>query len=68
VQSDGAVFVEALQFKFAKLPGVNAFTVFSEELGIQTFPAGAAEADADLVVFIDPIDGTEFVEALEHGQ
>ena len=61
------LIVEALQFKFAKLPGIKAYTVFSEELGIQTFPAGAAEADADLVVFIDPIDGTEFVEALQGG-
>ena len=67
MQSDGTVLVEALQFKFAKLPGIKAYTVFSEELGIQTFPAGAAEADADLVVFIDPIDGTEFVEALQGG-
>jgi len=41
--------------------------VFSEELGIQTFPEGASEAEADLVVFVDPIDGTEFVEALQGG-
>jgi fructose-1,6-bisphosphatase/inositol monophosphatase family enzyme len=61
------VILEALQFKFAKLPGIKAYTVFSEELGIKTFPEGAAEADADLVVFIDPIDGTEFVETLQGG-
>lgn len=61
------LILEALQFKFAKLPAVKAYTVFSEELGIQTFPKGASEADADLVVFIDPIDGTEFVEALQGG-
>ncbi|MGO8796774.1 MAG: inositol monophosphatase family protein [Candidatus Sulfotelmatobacter sp.] len=61
------LIVEALRFKFAKLPGVKPYTVFSEELGIQTFPGGASEADADLVVFIDPIDGTEFVEALQGG-
>ncbi len=61
------LIIEALRFKFAKLPGVKAYTVFSEELGIQTFPEGASEADADLVVFVDPIDGTEFVEALQGG-
>jgi len=61
------LIVEALRFKFAKLPGVKSYTVFSEELGIKTFPEGATDADADLVVFIDPIDGTEFVEALQGG-
>lgn len=61
------LILDALRFKFAKLPGVKAYTVFSEELGIKTFPEGATEADADLVVFIDPIDGTEFVEALQGG-
>ena len=57
----------ALQYKFAKLPEIKAYTVFSEELGIRTFPEGALESEADLVVFIDPIDGTEFVEALQGG-
>lgn len=61
------LIVDALQFKFAKLPGVRAYTVFSEELGIKTFPEGAREEDAELVVFIDPVDGTEFVEALQGG-
>ena len=61
------LIIEALSFKFAKLPDVKAYTVCSEELGIKTFPEGASEADADIVVFIDPIDGTEFVEALQGG-
>ena len=61
------LIVEALRVKFAMLPGLRAFTVFSEELGIQTFPEGASEADADLVVFVDPIDGTEFAESLQGG-
>src|ERR1035438_7916058 len=60
------LIVAALRRKFAKLPGVRAYTVFSEELGIQTYPEGASEDDADLVVFIDPIDGTEVVEDLQH--
>ncbi len=61
------LIIEALNQKFTKLPGVKAYTVFSEELGIKTFPDGAHEDEADLVVFIDPIDGTEFVESLQGG-
>lgn len=61
------LILDALQYKFLKLPGVKAYTVFSEELGIRTFPEGANESDADLVVFIDPIDGTEFIESLQGG-
>jgi myo-inositol-1(or 4)-monophosphatase len=61
------LIIGALQYKFAKLPAVKSWTVFSEELGIKTFPLGAREEDADLVVFVDPIDGTEFVEALQGG-
>ncbi len=56
-----------LKQKFKKLEGINSFTVFSEELGIKTFPEGADEHNADLVVFIDPIDGTEFIESLQGG-
>ena len=37
------LIIEALRFEFAKLPGIKAYTVFSEELGIQTFPAGEAK-------------------------
>jgi hypothetical protein len=58
---------DALQHKFTKLPGVKTYTVFSEELGIKTFPEGASESEANLVVFIDPIDGTEFIESLQGG-
>jgi myo-inositol-1(or 4)-monophosphatase len=61
------LIVAALSKKFKKIEGINAFTVFSEELGIQTFPDNAVEKDADLVVFIDPIDGTEFIESLQGG-
>jgi myo-inositol-1(or 4)-monophosphatase len=61
------LILDSLQSKFAKLPEVKAYTVFSEELGVKTFPEGAKERDADFVVFIDPIDGTEFVEALQGG-
>ncbi len=61
------LILAALHYKFPKLPEVKAYTVFSEELGIKTFPEGAKESEAELVVFIDPIDGTEFVEALQGG-
>ncbi|MBE9581520.1 MAG: hypothetical protein IMF18_07875 [Proteobacteria bacterium] len=61
------MILDLVQFKFAKLPDIKAYTLFSEELGVRTLPEGANEAEADLVVFIDPIDGTEFVEALQGG-
>jgi myo-inositol-1(or 4)-monophosphatase len=61
------LILASLQYKIGKLQEVKAYTVFSEELGIKTFPDERAEKDADLVVFIDPIDGTEFVEALQGG-
>jgi len=32
------LILDALQRKFLKLPDVKAYTVFSEELGIKTFP------------------------------
>jgi myo-inositol-1(or 4)-monophosphatase len=61
------LIIAALSKKFKKIKGINAFTVFSEELGIHTFPEDASEADSDLVIFIDPIDGTEFIESLQGG-
>jgi fructose-1,6-bisphosphatase/inositol monophosphatase family enzyme len=61
------LILDALEKKFLKLPGVKAYTVFSEELGIKAFPEGARESEANLVVFIDPIDGTEFIESLQGG-
>lgn len=61
------LMIASLQKKFAKLPGISAFTIFSEEKGISTYPEGAKESEADLVIFIDPIDGTEFVETLQGG-
>ena len=61
------LIIASLSKKFKKIKGVNAFTVFSEELGIHTFPEDAKESDSDLVIFIDPIDGTEFIETLQGG-
>lgn len=61
------LIVAALEKKLIKKAGVGAITVFSEELGIKTLPDDAHEDDADLVIFIDPIDGTEFIESLQGG-
>ena len=61
------LIVAALEKKLIRKAGVKALTVFSEELGIKTIPERAREDDAELVVFIDPIDGTEFIESLQGG-
>ncbi|MEW6366033.1 MAG: inositol monophosphatase family protein [Acidobacteriota bacterium] len=61
------LIVGTLQKKLARIPAIKTFSVFSEECGILRFPRGAKEADADLVVFVDPIDGTEFIESLQGG-
>ena len=62
------LIVSALEKKLLKKKmGIRAFTVFSEELGIITLPKGANENDAELVIFLDPIDGTEFIESLQGG-
>lgn len=61
------LIIDTLTRKFKKLEGVGSFTVFSEEIGIKTFPECSNEIEADLVVFIDPIDGTEFIESLQGG-
>jgi len=61
------LIVTALQKKFSKLKGIGSFTVFSEELGLRSFPDAGKEDESDWVVFIDPIDGTEFIETLQGG-
>jgi myo-inositol-1(or 4)-monophosphatase len=61
------LIVDALRKKFAKLPGMESFTVFSEELGIRSFPEAGHEDESEWIVFIDPIDGTEFIESLQGG-
>jgi fructose-1,6-bisphosphatase/inositol monophosphatase family enzyme len=61
------LILDGLQQKFPKLPAVKAYTVFSEELGIKTFPEGASGSEANLVVFIEPIDGKEIIKSLQCG-
>jgi fructose-1,6-bisphosphatase/inositol monophosphatase family enzyme len=61
------LILKLLRRKFAKLPEAMSYTVFSEDLGIKTFPANVPENESDLVIFIDPVDGTEFAESLQGG-
>jgi myo-inositol-1(or 4)-monophosphatase len=61
------LIVATLTKKIRKIEGLNAVTIFSEELGIKTFPDSASENEADLIIFVDPIDGTEFIESLQGG-
>ena len=61
------LIIAALQKKFAKVKELGAFTVFSEELGIRSFPEAGREDESEWVVFVDPLDGTEFIENLQGG-
>ena len=61
------LIVAALAKKFAKLEEIESFTVFSEEMGIRSFPESGQEDKTEWVIFIDPIDGTEFIENLQGG-
>jgi len=61
------LMIASLTKKFGKVAEISQFTVFSEEAGIVTLPEGAREEDSRYVVFIDPIDGTEFAETLQGG-
>ena len=61
------LIIAAVEKKLIKKAGIKALTVFSEELGIKTLPEGMKDDHAELVIFIDPIDGTEFIESLQGG-
>lgn len=62
------LMLAAVRKKFAKIRSLGGFTLFSEEKGICSYPLNeGGGADADLVVFMDPIDGTEFAETLQGG-
>jgi len=61
------LIVATLEKKLVGKLGLRPLTVFSEELGIRTLPEGAREKESRFVVFIDPIDGTEFIESLQGG-
>jgi myo-inositol-1(or 4)-monophosphatase len=61
------LIIQSLLGKLPKISGVERLAVFSEECGIFTCPKELEPNDADWVVFIDPIDGTEFAESLQGG-
>jgi myo-inositol-1(or 4)-monophosphatase len=61
------LIIQSLLRKLPKMNGVERLAVFSEECGIFTHPKDLEPAVADWVVFIDPIDGTEFAESLQGG-
>jgi myo-inositol-1(or 4)-monophosphatase len=61
------LIIQSLLSKLPKMSGVDRLAVFSEECGIFTCPNELQPEDADWVVFIDPIDGTEFAESLQGG-
>lgn len=61
------LIIESLLRKMPKMKGVERLAVFSEELGIKTWPASLDPDDADWIAFIDPVDGTEFIENLQGG-
>lgn len=61
------LIVDALRKKFAKLESMEPFAVFSEECGIRSFPETDLENESEWIVFVDPVDGTEFAESLQGG-
>jgi myo-inositol-1(or 4)-monophosphatase len=61
------LIIRSLLKKLPKVGNIDRLAVFSEEAGILTFPANLQPEEADWVAFIDPIDGTEFIEGLQGG-
>jgi len=61
------IVIQSLLKKLPKVGNIERLAVFSEEAGILTFPADLQPEAADWVAFIDPIDGTEFIEGLQSG-
>jgi myo-inositol-1(or 4)-monophosphatase len=60
--------IASLRKKFARIPGMPRYTIFSEEHGIvECGDRADAGRESELVVFVDPIDGTEFAESLQGG-
>jgi len=61
------LILDSLLKKLPRMKGVERLAVFSEERGIFTFPENLDPLEAEWVAFIDPVDGTEFVETLQGG-
>jgi myo-inositol-1(or 4)-monophosphatase len=61
------LILNSLLKKLPKMKGVERLAVFSEERGILTYPEDIDPNQAEWVAFIDPVDGTEFLETLQGG-
>jgi myo-inositol-1(or 4)-monophosphatase len=61
------LIIDSLLSKMPRMKGVERLAVFSEERGILTYPDSLDPDDAEWVAFIDPVDGTEFIENLQGG-
>jgi myo-inositol-1(or 4)-monophosphatase len=61
------LILDSLLRKLPKMKAIDTMAVFSEERGILTYPESLDPNAADWVAFIDPVDGTEFVETLQGG-
>ncbi len=61
------LILDSLLKKLPRMKGVERLAVFSEEAGIMTHPEGLDPDESEWVAFIDPVDGTEFVETLQGG-
>lgn len=66
-QESEALIIDSLVRKLPRMSGIGRLIVFSEERGIVSGSEGATAEDAEWVAFIDPVDGTEFVESLQGG-
>lgn len=60
-----ADIISQLQKKYSRIPGLPPYAIFSEEHGI--VEVGDGSNRHGFVVFIDPVDGTEFAESLQGG-
>ncbi len=57
-----------LQEKLSRIEGLPPYAIFSEECGIVRCQGHAGQSgEPAFVVFVDPIDGTEFAETLQAG-
>jgi len=61
------LLISGLLRKLPKMIGVDSLAIFSEERGISCLPEGSDPDQAAWVAFVDPVDGTEFVEHLQGG-
>ncbi|NOZ20014.1 MAG: hypothetical protein GXP25_02885 [Planctomycetes bacterium] len=60
--------IASLRKKLGTIAGLPPYAIFSEECGILACGSEAgSEQDARFVIFVDPVDGTEFAEALQGG-